>query len=409
MNQHVIPGGADAPSNQIAATHARLLGSKLEDLAAGFYPPAAEKTLRRFGAGEVAKLLGITEVRLRQLPFDRLTPDLEIGSAGRRYFTLAEIHALRRHLHEIDRVGRGYLPHRDPAKGEHLQVIALTNFKGGSAKTTHTAGLAHYLALRGYRVLAIDADPQASLSTLLGVRSNDDGPTIYDAIRYGEGQRPLRDVIRKTYFTGLDLASANLELEEFEFYAPLMSTPERRRSGGAPFFARLPIALESVADDYDVVVIDCPPRLGYFAISALCAATATLITVHPQMIDLASMRQFLMMMSDLMGTVQAEGAPPPAQDWFRYLITRYDPQSVPQTSVVGMLHDLFGPYVLAKQMLQTPAVSTSGLVGQTVYETPLGRDRSDEVSRATYRRALDAFDDVNGEIETLVRRAWGRA
>lgn len=409
MNQHVPMDGAETPSNQIAASHARLLGGKLQDLAVGFYPPTAQKTLRRFSAGETARLLGITEVRLRQLPFDRLTPDLEIGPAGRRYFTLAEIHAVRQYLHEIDRVGRGYLPHRDAAKGEHLQVIALTNFKGGSAKTTHTAGLAHYLALHGYRVLAIDADPQASLSTLLGIRPDDSFPTIYDAVRYGEGQRPLREVIRKTYFTGLDLASANLELEEFEFYAPLMSSPERRRSGGPPFFARLPVAIESVANDYDVVVIDCPPRLGYFAISALCAATATLITVHPQMIDLASMRQFLTMMSDLMETVQAEGAPPPAQDWFRYLITRYDPQSVPQTSVVGMLQDLFGSYVLPKAMLQTPAVSTSGLIGQTIYETPLGRDRSDEVSRATYRRALDAFDDVNREIEALIRTAWGRA
>ncbi len=67
-------------------------------------------------------------------------------------------------------------------------------------------------------------DPQASLSTLLGVRPDESGPTIYDAVRYGEGQRPMREVIRKTYFTGLDLASANLELEEFEFYAPLMSS-----------------------------------------------------------------------------------------------------------------------------------------------------------------------------------------
>ena len=107
--------------------------------------------------------------------------------------------------------------------------------------------------------------------------------------------------------------------------------------------------------------------------------------------------------------LRPQGAPPPAHDWFRYLITRYDPQSVPQTSVVGMLNDLFGPYVLPKAMLQTPAVSTSGLLGQTIYETSLGRDRSDEVSRATYRRALDAFDDVNREIELLIRRTWRRA
>ncbi len=190
MNQHVAIDGAEALSNQIAAAHARLLGGKLRDLAAGFYPPSAEKTLRRFPAGEAARLLGITEVRLRQLPFDRLTPDLEIGPAGRRYFTLAEIHTLRGYLHEIDRVGRGYIPHRDPDKDEHLQVIALTNFKGGSAKTTHTAGLAHFLTLHGYRVLAIDADPQASLSTLLGVRRTTTGRR--SMTRYGTATASVR-------------------------------------------------------------------------------------------------------------------------------------------------------------------------------------------------------------------------
>lgn len=61
-------------------------------------------------------------------------------------------------------------------------------------------------------------------------------------------------------------------------------------------------ALASVAEQYDVVVIDSPPRLGLLTMSAMCAATAVLATVHPQMLDVTSMRQFLIMTSDLLGS-----------------------------------------------------------------------------------------------------------
>ncbi len=58
------------------------------------------------------------------------------------------------------------------------------------------------------------------------------------------------------------------------------------------FFARVQQALETVADDYDVVVLDCPPQLGYLTLSSLCASTSVIVTVHPQMLDVASMSQF---------------------------------------------------------------------------------------------------------------------
>ena len=59
-------------------------------------------------------------------------------------------------------------------------------------------------------------------------------------------------------------------------------------------------ALASVADDYDVVIVDCPPQLGFLTMSAMCSATAVLVTVHPQMLDVMSMCQFLIMTSDLL-------------------------------------------------------------------------------------------------------------
>ncbi len=410
MNQHLRTISALSPTpNTTAGDDARLLEVKLREIAAVVFSPSETKSLRRFTSGEVSRILGVTDSRVRQLSPDLLVSSPEIAPGGRRLYTLADIHALRAHLHEIDRVGRRYVPHRDAGAGEHLQVIACVNFKGGSGKTTTAAHLAQSLVLRGYRVLAIDLDPQASLSTLLGVRPESgatSNPTIYDAIRYGSDRRAMAHVIRETYFTGLHLVPADLELEVFEFEAPMASARRKPGDPEPPFFTRVGLALEEVADLYDVVVIDCPPRLGYLTIAALCAATSLLITIHPQMLDVASMRQFLTMMDELMEPVRAQGGGAPSHDWFRYLVTRFEPQDTPQTEVVAMLRGLFGERVLTKAMLQSAAISNSGIRGQTVYETPLRRD---EVTGSTYRRALDALDAVNGEIERLVQRAWGRS
>ena len=73
-----------------------------------------------------------------------------------------------------------------------------------------------------------------------------------------------------------------------------------RSSPDQMFFSRIARALDDVSDRYDVVVMDCPPQLGYLTLSALCAATSVLVTIHPQMLDVASMSQFLLMTHDLL-------------------------------------------------------------------------------------------------------------
>ena len=97
------------------------------------------------------------------------------------------------------------------------------NFKGGSGKTTTTAHLAQYLAFRGYRVLAIDLDPQASLSTLFGHQPELDvgeNETIYGAIRYDADRREMREIVRGTYIPNLHIVPGQLELMEFEHETP---------------------------------------------------------------------------------------------------------------------------------------------------------------------------------------------
>ena len=266
--------------------------------------------------------------------------------------------------------------------------------------------LAQYLALAGHRVLAIDLDPQASLSALFGYQPEldlDGNDTLYGAIRYDAGARPLKEIIRKTYFDGLDLVPGNLELQEFEHATPqALANRQNGTDAGPLFFARVQQALASVADDYDVVVLDCPPQLGYLTLSALCASTSVVVTVHPQMLDVASMNQFLFMTSDLLSVVREAGGELNF-DFLRYLVTRFEPNDGPQTQIVGFMRSLFGDRVLTSAMVKSTAIADAGLTKQTLYE--VGREN---FTRATYDRALESLNAVNGEIENLIHAAWGR-
>jgi chromosome partitioning protein len=386
--------------DRVVAADANVLSAQLTSLRERLFPPASQKTLRQFSREEAASLIGVSDIYLRQFPLGGEASGPAKTLFGRRSYSLEQINELRQLLSHSKT--REFLPHRQAH--EHLQVLAVTNFKGGSGKTTTAAHLGQFLALRGYRVLLVDLDPQASLSALFGYQPETDvgeNQTLYGTLRYDDQRRPLREVARRTYFAGLDLVPGNLELQEFEHETPRILATQRR-AGEEPFFTRIATAVGSIGDAYDLVIIDCPPQLGFLTLGALCAATGVLVTVHPQMLDIASMSQFLLMTGDLLAVVRNAGGRLNL-DFLRYLVTRYEPQDGPQTQVVGFLRSLFGERVLTNVMVKTTAVSDAGLTKQTLYE--IARQG---VSRGTYGRAVKALDSVNGEIERLVRRAWGR-
>ncbi len=399
------------PADETIAEDAHALSLQLQAMRDRLFAPTSQKTLRSFSSGEAARLVGVSDGYLRQLSLAGEGPQPEVGAGGRRSYSLADIDALRHYLAEQalskgnTAKARSYVKWRDPARGEHLQVISVTNFKGGSGKTTSSVHLAQHLAMAGYRVLAIDLDPQASLSALFGYQPELDlagNDTIYGAIRYDDERRSLKGIVRKTYFHNLDLVPGNLELQEFEHATPRVLAARRPGDATSLFFTRVQAALEEVAEDYDVVVIDCPPQLGYLTLSALCASTSVIVTVHPQMLDVASMSQFLFMTSDLLGVVREAGGQLNF-DFLRYLVTRFEPHDAPQAQIVGFLRSLFGNRVLTATMLKSTAISDAGLTKQTLYE--VGREN---FSRGTYDRAMESLDAVNSEIEQLIQAAWRR-
>ncbi|WP_251363641.1 plasmid partitioning protein RepA [Epibacterium ulvae] len=382
----------------LVGEHARRLSERLQAHRAQLFPPDAKRSLRKFTSGEAAELLGVKDAYLRKLHLDGRGPSPETRAGGRRYYSPEDLQELREMLEAGAKSVGTYLPGR--REGDHLQVITVINFKGGSGKTTTAAHLAQKMALDGYRVLAIDLDPQASLSALHGFQPEFDlldGGTLYDAIRYDDPV-PLQQVIQKTYFTNLDIIPGNLDLMEFEHDTPRALA---QRDGNL-FFTRIGDALQSVEKEYDVVVVDCPPQLGFLTMSALSSATAVLVTVHPQMLDVMSMCQFLLMTSNLLGVVSEAGGNM-SYDWLRYVVTRYEPGDGPQNQMVSFMRSMFGEHVLNHPVLKSTAISDAGITKQTLYEVEKG-----QFTRATYERAIESLNSVNGEIEALVQHAWGR-
>lgn len=362
------------------------------------FSPEVRKELRTFSVSEVAALLGVSVSNLRKLHHDGKIPDVEQDKRGYRNYSAADLSAIRVALANSGRDPHLFLPGR--REGEKLQVLTISTFKGGSGKTTTAVHAAQRLALKGYRVLAIDMDPQGSLTTMMGLTPElEIGSmlTIYDVIKYDEPVT-MRDVVQKSYFHGIDIAPAGLMLSEFETETPrYMGQPNV-----TPFYLRLREAINQVEADYDFVVIDCPPQLGYLTLSSLVAATGLLITIIPNMLDVASLSQYLSMATSVLRVVANHGLTL-NYDFQRYLLCRYEPSDGPQAQMTGFLRFNFGQRLMTETFLKSTAVSDAGLRQMTLYEI----NRA-EVNKNTLERALDSVNQVMDELETIMHRAWGR-
>ncbi len=397
MNSNANIAQTSSIAASIASNAARL-SEALNNHMRNSFQPDSRKALRKFHPAEVSELTGISMSNLRTRHQEGDFPDVETDSRGRRLYTAQEIDQIRHVMAKTGRNGEAYLPGR--RENDALQVISIVNFKGGSSKTTSAIHLAQRYALRGYRVLAIDMDPQASLTTMFGYRPEiefAESGTVYDALKY-EDPVPLSQVIRKTYFHNLDLAPAGLLLSEYE----TETAYALQHKLDPPFTQRLAIALDEIEADYDLVIIDCPPQLGFTTMTALLASTGLLITVVPSMLDVASMAQFLEMAGETVQTLE-EAAGPIDWNFLKFLVARYEPTDVPQSQMAGFLRSILLDQVLTTPMLKSTAISDAGMTQQTIYEL----DPS-QVVKKTLTRILESVNGVADEFEKTIQQAWGR-
>ena len=146
------------------------------------------------------------------------------------------------------------------------RVLAVANQKGGVGKTTTTVNLGACLAELGYRTLLIDLDPQGNASTGLGIQVQTLTTSMYDVIMH---ETSLNDCVMTTEVPNLLIAPASLDLAGAEIeLVPAFSREMRLRR-----------AIEAVVNDYDFVLIDCPPSLGLLTVNALAAAQEVLVQI----------------------------------------------------------------------------------------------------------------------------------
>ncbi len=346
--------------------------------------PNLEKTPRRYTLTEVAELVPMPR---KTLEYAIQTKDLPKGDAtGRkRLFTLKDVEALRRYA--------GTLPWRAP--GTRQAVVTVANFKGGVGKTSAAIHLAQYFALKGYRTLALDLDPQASLTTLFGFLPDSDIPDEATALPFFMGDTPrLGDIVRRTHWHGLDLIPANLALSDAEFALA------KRQGGesGFVFYRPLIEGLDGLGDRYDIVVIDTPPAQGFITMNALFAATGLLVPLTPAMMDFASAALFLRMLTSNLDVINQYEGREKTFDFVRILLSKFEPNNKVHQQIERWVRKGFPGAVVAKNLALSAALRT-GPDMQTAYESFVG-------DRRTLRRAMEFLDDVNEEIEALVREHW---
>lgn len=208
------------------------------------------------------------------------------------------------------------------------RIIAMANHKGGVGKTTSTINIAAALAEFGRKVLVVDYDPQGALSAGLGFHSYD-GKTIYDLMT--DRGLATKDVILKTQVENLDLIPANINLSAAEI--KLVNEVARE------FI--LKNVLKDVADEYDVILIDCQPSLGLLTVNALAAAHGVIIPLACEFFALRAVA----LLVDTVEMVQERLNPGIKIDGI--LATMYDPRTLHSREVLERITERFGDEVFA--------------------------------------------------------------
>lgn len=226
------------------------------------------------------------------------------------------------------------------------KIVALANQKGGVGKTTTTINLAASLAVLEKRVLIIDADPQANATSGLGFEMSDEN--IYGVLI---GETDIRSTIQQsTDIPLLDLVPSNINLVGAE--AELLEIENGQ--------FRLKMAVESVRDEYDFIIIDCSPSLGLITLNALTAADSVLIPVQCEYFALEGLGKLLntikMVKNGLNPALEIEG----------FLFTMYDSRLRLANQVVGEVREHFGDLVFKTIIQRNTRLSESPSFGKPV-------------------------------------------
>lgn len=403
-----------------------------EDLARRGHAPDGKKHLRTFSTWEVCRyLIPVAPAHFRRVL--KANPDLPqgVGEGGSKWFTLDDILSLRNHFAAEGASDREYLPYRP--KDLPAKIISVANFKGGVGKTSTAAHLAMSAALDGYKVLVIDLDSQGSMTSIMGGTVQDEWQTAFPLMAkdyalnvQAENQTrdtplPLdetltealnvkaRDLIQSTHWPNIDLIGAQLNLYWAEFQVPVWRM--QLRSWALWDALSNALASEDILTDYDIILLDTPPALGYLTINALAAADILLVPLGASFLEFDSTGRFFDMLYSTFASIEdgentvrrRQGLPEMKFEWdaVRAIVTRFDASQ--QTDLANVIQAYFGDFMTTYRQEMTAMVGQAGENVNGIYEADY-RD----FNRDTYIRGRETFDRTWAEVKEVLLGTWWR-
>jgi chromosome partitioning protein len=227
------------------------------------------------------------------------------------------------------------------------RLFAVTNQKGGVGKTTTAVNLGAALAELGHRTLVVDLDPQGNASTGLGMNVRALQASMYDVILR---DAPIDDCIEGTSVRNLFVAPASLDLAGAEIeLVPAFSRELRLRR-----------ALDEVRDDYDFVLVDCPPSLGLLTVNGLAAASEVLVPIQCEYYALEGLGQLLRNVNLVQKNLN------PALELSTIVLVMYDARTKLAAQVVAEVRNHFGGRVCRTLVPRSVRLSEAPSFGQPI-------------------------------------------
>jgi chromosome partitioning protein len=361
--------------------------------------PQPRKAPPVYTAAQLAQLCGLDKAKFSYLlaKADGTLPQGASTGAGRtRAFTLVEARQCVVALNESICAR---------PKGSKGVVIACSNLKGGSTKTTSAVHLAQALSLKGRKVLLVDLDSQSSLTTLMDLMPESDVKDKDTILPFFDGEYPdLRYAVQKTYWDGVDIIPATFSIFNIEVTLPIAASEDKNFS----FWSLLEEGLAPLREEYDVIIMDCPPSLSYLTFNAIYAADGVVMPIPPESLDFASSAMFWRLFSELFkiadirmkrsGEKMNKGF-----DFVKILLSKVNSQNTSTGIVRNWIMSAYGKMVMPVEIpLSSVTTSKSAEFGSIFDVSKYAGDRR------TYTRIREAYDKFADLIDTEIVAAWAR-